>query len=186
MSTNEKILAGIKRGDQDVFKQLFDMFYHRLFLYAKSYVDQEEVARDIVQDLFLYVWRKRATINITTSVSSYLFRAVHNKSIQYLRHQQVSENYNSIQALKQKEAELLYHHEDDFTSSSLEYEEMNNVIDETLRSLPEKTKQIFSLSRKGGMTNQQISNQLQVDIKTVEYHITKALKAFKNSLKDYI
>ena len=80
------IIKRIKRGDKEIFRKLFDIYYQRLYLYAKSYVEETSVSEDIIQDLFFYIWEKRKELIINSSVSSYLYRAVHNRSIQYLRH----------------------------------------------------------------------------------------------------
>ncbi len=186
MSVDEKIVTGIKKGDTSAFQQLYEMFYNRLFLYAVSYVNNSETASDIVQELFLHLWQKHATIEIKSSVSSYLFRAIHNRSIQHLRHKQVSDKFNELQSLRLKEAELVYHFESDFIHPSVEFEEIHSIILATWESLPEKTKKIFALSRQENLKNTEISERLSIDIKTVEYHMKKALKLFRDALSDYI
>ena len=186
MSVDKKMVTGIKKGDTSTFQQLYEMFYNRLFLYAVSYVGNSDAARDIVQELFLHLWQKHETIEIKTSVSSYLFRAIHNRSIQHLRHKQVTDKFNELQSLRLKEAELVYHFESDFIHPSVEFEEINSIILATWDSLPEKTKKIFTLSRQENLKNAEISERLSIDIKTVEYHIRKALNKFKDQLSDYI
>lgn len=186
MSADTTIIKGIKKGSKAIFKQLYDTFYQRLYHYAVSYVEQPETAKDIVQELFFHLWVKRKTIEINTSVSSYLFRAVHNRCIQYLRHQQVVNQFNETQKLKLREAEMLYHYDSDFIHSSIGFKEMENLIQSTVDSFPEKTKKIFMLSRSDNLKNTEISAQLNIDIKTVEYHISKALKTLRKKLSDYL
>jgi RNA polymerase sigma-70 factor (ECF subfamily) len=88
--------------------------------------------------------------------------------------------------LKQKEANILYYHWNDSEVSSIESDEIEKIISATIESFPEKTKNIFSLSRKEHLQNKEISQKLNIDIKTVEYHISKALKSFREALKDYL
>jgi RNA polymerase sigma-70 factor (ECF subfamily) len=186
MNINEQLISGIRKGDQETFKQLYELFYHRLHLYALSYINDSEVAADIVQELFLHLWRNSGKMEITTSISSYLFRAIHNRSIQHLRKQKVSGKFKEIQALKLKEAEILYHHEHDFMHDSIRIDELNETIQKIYQDLPEKTRRIFTMSREQNMTNIKISRTLSIDVKTVEYHIRQALKAFRSKLSGYL
>jgi RNA polymerase sigma-70 factor (ECF subfamily) len=187
MHREEKlIIKGIQKGNKVIFQKLYENHYHRLFLYAKSYIENDDLAEDITQDIFFTLWEKRNEIVIKNSISSYLYRAVHNKCVQHLRHQKITEEYQKIQLLKQKEANILYYHWNDSEVSSIESDEIEKIISATIESFPEKTKNIFSLSRKEHLQNKEISQKLNVDIKTVEYHISKALKSFREALKDYL
>jgi RNA polymerase sigma-70 factor (ECF subfamily) len=179
------IVKGIKQGDEDVFRKLFDIYYRRLYLYARSYVDDSDAAKDIVQDLFINMWEKRKNLVINSSVSSYFFRAVHNRSIQFLRHKKVVSEFKEIHALKLKEAEILYNTSVDFTFSEVRFNEIQDIFKRTNNSLPPKTREVFGLSRAKAMSYRDIARTLNINIKTVEYHITKALKIFHNALKDF-
>jgi RNA polymerase sigma-70 factor (ECF subfamily) len=181
----KQLFTGIRRGDEKAFKRLFDLYYQRLFLYALSYIEDNAASEDIVQEVFFNLWEKRNELLITVSLSSYLFRSVHNRSIQYLRHKKVSENYQLNYQLKLKEADLLYHTSGDYTFSEIQFKEIEDIIKATFESLPEKTKEIFSLSRNHINTNKEIADKLNIDIKTVEYHISKALGTLRQALKEY-
>ena len=186
MDKNENnIVRRIKQGDKEVFQYLFDIYYQRLFLYAKSYVEDPDTAKDIVQDLFINLWEKRKNLVIISSLSSYFFRAIHNRSIQFLRHKKVISKYKEKHLLKLKEAEILYNTAVDFTLSDVQFNEIKNILNKTYNSLPAKTREVFRLSREEAKSNQVIANTLNINIKTVEYYITKALKVFHSALKDY-
>jgi RNA polymerase sigma-70 factor (ECF subfamily) len=186
MDKNEKnTLKRIKQGDKEVFKKLFEIYYQRLFLYAKSYVEDADIAKDIVQDLFINLWEKRKNLVVTSSLSSYFFRAIHNRSIQFLRHKKVISKFKEKHMLKLKEAEILYNTSVDFTLSEVQFNEIRNILNKTYNSLPEKTREVFRLSREEAKSNRVIANTLNINIKTVEYYITKALKIFHSALKDY-
>jgi len=181
----KQLLAGLRHGDEKVFRHLFDLYYQRLFLYAFSYGEDNAVSEDIVQEVFFNLWEKRKELIITVSLSSYLFRSVHNRSIQYLRHKKVTDNYQLNYQLKLKEADILYHTSGDYTFSEIQFKEIEKIIKATFESLPDKTKEIFSLSRNHVNTNKEIADKLNIDIKTVEYHITKALGILREALKEY-
>jgi RNA polymerase sigma-70 factor (ECF subfamily) len=186
MDKEEKhIVKGIKQGDKKVFGKLFDVYYQRLYLYARGYVENADAAKDIVQDLFINMWEKRKNLFINSSLSSYLFRAIHNRCIQFLRHKKVVSEFKERHALKLKEAEILYNTSVDFTFSEIRFNEIQDIFKRTNNSLPPKTREVFGLSRTEAMSYQDIARSLNINIKTVEYHITKALKIFHNALKDF-
>ena len=179
------LLRKLRRGDQQVFRELFDTYYQRLYLYAFGYVDDEKDAEDIVQDLFFHLWERHRDLDIFSSISAYLFRAVHNKSIQYLRHKKVETGYRERHRLKLAEAEILYG-TTDFSFSNVQVEEIQQLLERAYNELPEKAKQIFKLSREENQTNKDIAKHLNVNIKTVEYHMTKSLRTFRSALRDYL
>ncbi len=182
---DDKILIkGIRQGDKAVFSHLYDIYYRRLFLFAQSYLRDAAISEDIVQDLFFNLWEKREELLITSSLSAYLFRAVHNRSIQYLRHKKVSNHFETDQQLKLKEAEIMYHASTDYIFSEIKLNEIADIVRRTFETLPEKSKEIFSLSREHTATNKEIAEKLKIDI-TVEYHISKVLKILRNALEDY-
>jgi RNA polymerase sigma-70 factor (ECF subfamily) len=186
METKEKkIVKRIRNGDVKVFEELFNIYYHRLMLYALSYVEENQVAEDIVQEIFFNIWKNRKDNLINTSISSYLFRAVHNRSIQYLRHKKVMSHYEEKHLLKIKEAEMLYSLAGDYHYSEIQYNEIERILNKTFDSLPEKTREIFKLSRENNTSNRKIAEILQIDVKTVEYHISKTLKILRHALNDY-
>jgi RNA polymerase sigma-70 factor (ECF subfamily) len=181
-----KIIKRIRSGDAKVFEELFNLYYHRLMLYAISYVEEDHVAEDIVQEIFFCIWKNRKENLINSSISSYLFRAVHNRSIQYLRHKKVISDYQEKHMLKIKEAEMLYGLAGDYHYSEIQYNEIEKILNQTFDTLPDKTREIFKLSRENNTSNQKIAESLQINVKTVEYHISKTLKILRQALNDYL
>jgi len=186
METEErKIIRGIRKGDAKVFEELFNVYYRRLIIYAVSYVEENQVAEDIVQEIFFSIWKNRKDNLINTSISSYLYRAVHNRSIQYLRHKKVMSDYEEKHLLKIKEAEMMYGLSGDYHYSEIQYSEIEKIMNQTFDTLPEKTREIFRLSRENNTTNRKIAEAMKIDVKTVEYHISKTLKLLRHALNDY-
>jgi RNA polymerase sigma-70 factor, ECF subfamily len=183
--SDKNIIQRIKKGDSDVFKIIFDLYYQRIRLYAESYVDDADVAEDIVQDLFFHLWEKRFEIEVVTSFSSYMYKAIHNRCIQYLRHRKIVTRFQERHLLKIKEAEILQS-ETDFAINDVYIKEITDIENRILSALSPKTKKIFHLSRYEYKKNQEIAVTLNTNVKTVEYHITKALKSLQLALKDYI
>ena len=187
MNNPEKIyLRQIRRGDREVFKILFNLYYRKLFLYAKSYVEDTDAAEDIVQDIFFHLWEKRKEAEINSSISAYLFRSVHNRSIQFLRHRAVMAGYEERHLIKIKEAEILYNSSGDFSFSHIHLDEIQHIVDSAYEKMPPKTREIFRLSRESAKSNRLIADSMNITVKSVEYHITKALRILFAALKDYV
>jgi RNA polymerase sigma-70 factor, ECF subfamily len=178
---DKSIIQRIKQGDKDVFKTIYDLYYQRLRLYAISYIEDSDTAEDIVQELLFNLWEKRDSLEIVSSVSSYLYRAIHNRCIQYLRHRRVIARYQERHLLKIKDAEIMSQYGNDFS-----FNEIEEIKERIFNSLSPKTKKIFQLSRNEDKNNKEIAELLDLSVKSVEYHITKALKSFHLALKDYI
>ena len=136
---------------------------------------------DIHVKLLESIWEKKRDLNINSSLSSYLFTSVHNRCIQHLRKRKVREKYKDKILLRQKEAEMMLAHSADFTIGELDLKVTQAIIDKTFRNLPEKTKEIFHLSRNKYLSNAEIAEIKEISIKTVEYHLSSALKSFRKA-----
>jgi RNA polymerase sigma-70 factor (ECF subfamily) len=144
------------------------------------------VAEDMVQDVFVNIWIKRAELHLDNNLLPYLYRAVRNASIQYLRHQQIAEQYNVQVYAKLREAELIPSSWMCLAHDLIEEKEIQALYETAIHALPEKTRDIFLLSRKQGMKNSEIAKHVNLSIKSVEYHISSALKTFRIVFKDYL
>ncbi len=182
----EELVRGIKRQDKDVFKYLYDFLFQRLFLYARSYLENEQEAKDIVQELFFTLWEKNEKINFPTTISAYLFKAVHNNCIQVLRHKTIEKKHSEHSRIKLQEAEIIYHNSSDHIFSTINLQEIQETFRQALLQMPEKTREIFLLSRQLGNKNKEIASSLNISIKTVEYHLSNALVFLKEQMKDYL
>jgi RNA polymerase sigma-70 factor, ECF subfamily len=178
MTTNEpELIERIKQGDIHAFEMLFKTYYVSLCNFCNKIVKDPDTAEEIVQDFFARFWDKRYFTEINTSVKSYLFRAVYNNAFKYLRHQKIiyqHENYTLNQ-------------NDNFQlpDNLVEIGEMEHIIRDTLKELPERSCEIFELNRNKGLKYQEIAEKLDISVKTVEAHITSVLKILRINLKDY-
>ena len=168
------------------FNALYTLYYRKSFLFAKSYIHDEQVAEDIAAEALIKLWEKLKT-DIINSPQAMLLTILKNKSLDYLRLEQ-----NKLNAMS--ELSELYVRELDIRVSSLEAcdpseifsEEVNQIIQATLRTLPEQTRRVFKMSRFENKMNKEIAENLGITVKGVEYHISRALKEFRISLKDYL
>jgi RNA polymerase sigma-70 factor (ECF subfamily) len=149
-------------------------------------VADAQVAEDIVQDVFTTVWIKKDELTFDDGLSPYLYKAVHNASIQYLRHQQVVNGHNALVYAKLKEDEFIPSFWKHFIPDPAIETEIHDLYEKAMDALPQKTKEIFLLSREYGLKNAEIAQKINLSVKSIEYHISSALKIFRIIFKDYL
>ena len=173
-------------NDEKAFEALFRECFLILHEYALFYTANSKQAEDIVQDIFLKMWESRDKLIINTSLKAYLFRSVHNNCIQYLRRQSVRKKYDDSHQVKLQESLIMSHLFFESGLSKLFEEEIGTLKNNAINTLPEKTRKIYILSRDKYLKNSKIAELLDITEKTVEYHISRALVALRQQLKDYI
>lgn len=183
--SEKKVISRLRLGDKKAYEQLFLDNYKNLVLYAKKFVMETETARDLVQDVFIYFWEKRQKISIDKSITSYLFRAVHNACINYLKRESTKENYIKHFLINLSEGAYKT------TASENAYElvvhkELSVRIEGIIETLPEQCRNIFKMSRFRGMKNKEIAEIYSISPRTVETQIYRALKVLKENLKPYL
>ena len=160
--------------DVNAFEKLYDEYYSSLCLFANKYLQDIDLSRSLVQELFVNLWLKKEKIAIRDSLKLYLYKAVRNKSIDYLR-----ESKKNVRLSEISESKLNSPFED-----KLEEAELNDRINQSINELPEKCREIFLLCRFEGLKYSQIASRLNISVKTVEMQMGIALKKIKNKLSD--
>lgn len=151
-----------------------------LYYFALNYV-KDDIAEDVVQEVFLKIWQKRDEIEFKTSVKSYLFTMVRNSCLSYIEKRNVRYKYK-----QQKEQQVLGNQSfiADYKNGSflLIEKENDKILDAALNKLTPKSHQVFLLNREENKKYREIASELNVSIKTVEKHMTSALKSLRGSL----
>ena len=173
----QDILAGLKKGNEKVLDELFTRYYVKLTRYALSQINDPMIAEEIVQDVYIYLWNKRNSVRIETSLEAYLYKCVTNKCINHIRSK--IHRINKLTSDEDVGNNVL------FRMVDLEIKELQQLIELTLKSLPEQTAMIYSFSRNAGLTHAEIAEKLDVSQKTIEYHIGSALRQMKEVLEKY-
>ncbi len=176
------ILQKVRDGDLSAFRQLYHLYFQRLFLFAQKFVGAEQ-AKDVVQDCFYNFWINRAKIEITTSVSAYLFTVIKNRCFKLLKKEQRKNINEHNFRLKLKQDELKYFINSE--KSIFEFD-VKDRIGKVITQLPEKCAEVFMESRFNGLSNKDIADKFDISIKAVEKHISKSLKLFREEFKDII
>ncbi len=175
--TNELIIARLKSKDKAFFEQIFREHYEGLVAFATRYVQATAIAEDVVQEVFYKIWNRADTLNINTSLKSYLFGAVRNACLNYLKHQKVEQAWRAAELAKDQ-----FLRQDD----ALELDELKTQIDQAIDSLPERCRAVFLLSRYEDKSYKEIAAQLDISVKTVENQMGKALKQLREALGPYV
>ena len=173
------IASEISSGNVNAFEQLFRQHYSGLCGYATKYVWDPDQAEEIVQDLFYNIWNKKQNLSIEISIEAYLFRAVRNACLNYLKHQKIRQQH--AEAIKNVSPEGSVSSE-----NPVETLELQVKIDEVVDSLPPERQKIFKLSRYEGLKYKEIANQLGLSVKTVEAQMGKALRTLRENLAEYL
>lgn len=159
----------LRSSDKKALQWLFDEYYVQLVHYALKITSDPAASEEIVQDVFVAIWNNRKKLEIN-SFHSYLSRAVRNKCITYI--QSVIKDHEPIE-------NVMYATREEAKLDGVELEELSDTLKEAENLLPEQTRLVFSLSRHSEMTYNEISRELDISIKTVEYHISKAFKLMR-------
>lgn len=163
--------------DQGQFETLFKSHFRYLCNFAQQYVTDADAAQDICQKVFIQLWEKRGQMNPKQSIKSYLFTAVKNRCLNHIRD---NRKYRSrILDLDCGDFDVVSQEEE------FDVEELQAKIEQALSTLPDKCRQVFEMSRYQGMKYREIAEELDIAQKTVEAHMSKAMKALRLQLKDY-
>lgn len=180
-----EIITLLNKKNEAAFEVVFNIFYPRLVAFAKQYVSEDD-AFNLVQDAFVSLLDKDLSFLNENQLQSYLYTSVKNNCLMFLRHEQVKKKYSERKIADQIQIELNIQTLDRLNTSLIAFSEIEQIINLTLNELSPKCREVFVLSRFETKKNTEIAELLEISEKTVEAHITKALKAFRISLKDYV
>lgn len=174
-------------SDIQAFNQLFNEYYSRFVRFAEGYVRDRSVAEDFASEAFTSYWENRERLSTETNPPAYILTIIKNKCLNHLQHQQirqrVAEELRDHSAwLLQTKISTLEACDPDFLFS----EEIQRIIDTALNKLPVKTRQIFILNRFQGFSYKEVAEKMNLSLKTIEFHMSKALSQLRLSLKDFL
>lgn len=153
------------------FEMVFKRLYVPLGMYALRIVDDIDDAEDIVQGTFIGIWEQLQRGTEIENLKSYLYMSVRNRAINFLKSKQVSFNIEEINS-------------SDVSDEDIETSERDARIWKAIDNLPDRCREIFLMSKRDGMSNEEISEELNLSIQTVKNQMSKALKSLRNSLSD--
>jgi len=178
---NSGIVEKVKSGDEVAFELLFRKYYVPLCNFANKFTSNTAESEEIVQEVFLNIWKKRDQLKLEQEIRPYLYKSVQNLCFNFIQHQKVVDQYYAV-------IDIVYQNraEDFNTYESVLYSELQTKVEEAISSLPTECRRIFQMSRKDGLKYAEIADKLQISVKTVETQMSRALAKLKVALKDYL
>ncbi len=183
---NIELYKRLKEGDEPAFEIVFKSYFVQLVSFANEYVFDREVSKNIVQEVFVKLWEKRANIDIEGNVKAYLYTSTKNSCLSYLRHLKTKQQY--FEKRKKDFEDLMHNYEalSQLNIDRIDFDSIESIINETIGLLPPRCKEVFTLSRFEELSNKKIAEKLEISVKAVEANITRAIKLLRKNLRGYI
>lgn len=174
--SDQKLIELVKESDHTAYNEVYERYFYLLFFHATKKVNDEEQAKDIVQDVFANLWFKREFSLPSTNLAGYLFTSVRNKVFDLFAHQKVKTKYlDSLGA-------YLESHSGVATDYQIRERQMEAYIEKQIQMLPPKMKRIFEMSRKESLSHKEIAQELNTTENNVSKQLNSALRALKTKL----
>jgi RNA polymerase sigma-70 factor, ECF subfamily len=171
--TEKQWLAALAAGEEGALRRIFNLHYPLLLNDLRRLLTDEDACKDIAQEVFLELWKKRASLDIHTSLRAYLKRAAINKALNFLKSNKRF-IFEDSDAISEEAVDMAAVQQEESQKNDLELG-LHAAID----TLPEKCRLVFSLSRFENMSHKEIADQLGISVKTIENQITKAMKMLR-------
>lgn len=172
--TDSELTTLLQRGNDAAFAEVYDRFFYALYLHAFNRLRDKEEAKDVVQQLFISLWNKRDTADLS-NLSNYLYTAVRNRVINVLSHKNVEKRY--LMGLPRN---IIV--EDCITDHRLRERQLADIIAGEIAQLPRKMREVFELSRLQNLSHKEIAAQLGITEQSVRSHVKNALKILRSRL----
>jgi RNA polymerase sigma-70 factor, ECF subfamily len=183
---SNEIVAQFIKGDESSFKVIFNFFYPRLFHFVREYIPNDDLAENVVQDTFLTLWNSGSRLKEDTNINAWLYTVARNNCLKKLRDDKARKTSFFTGQLNNIEIEMNMEALSVLDTSVMTFAEIERIIENTLSGLSPQCRKIFELSRFENKKNKEIAEELAISVKAVEGQMTKALKVFKITLKDYL
>jgi len=171
------LLNRLSRGDEEAFSELYEQYKSVSYAFVFSLVKDSSVSKDIVHDVFVKLWVKRDTLQRVVSFNAYLFQMLKNAVFDYFEVLRINRRYVTEMVKTSDEFS-------DITNSSVDFNELQLLVFETVSKMPERRRQVFQMSRYQNIENKEISLRLGIDIRTVENHISAALAEIRLAVQE--
>ena len=172
--TDEQLLSLLKRSNENAFTVIYNRYNRLLYVLAYKYLKDKDVAKDIVQQIFLKLWEIRETLIINVNLKKYLHTMLKNYTLNEIRNNltALEKNYEMAQSPIEYENEIL---------SRLEEKEQMIALYHAINGLPEQKKIVCLYKLQGNLSNQEIAKKMQISIPTVKTHYAQAIKILRNN-----
>ena len=169
---------------EDDFSIIYEFYRPKLVVIVNSYIPSQEDAEEIIHDVFIKLWEKWDTLQITSNFTGYIYSMTRNACLDYLRAKK--NKLTKEMSVEQQEFWLNHGALADDMAFSILANELQSLVDKAIEQLPEKCKKVFKKSRMEGLCHKEISEELEISPKTVENHMSRALRQLRVALSEYL
>jgi RNA polymerase sigma-70 factor (ECF subfamily) len=186
LSNKSNLIKGIIQGDRGSFETVFNEFFPRLYRFCSDFIKDNEVAKDIVLESFIRLWESRQLLRADTNLEAYLITICRNKCLNFIKHKKVILRFQEEIDKPSVELDYLQNILEDNNYSDFDFDLLAAKIDASIQNLPDQCRAVFILSRFGLKKYSEIASLLAISVKTVESHMSLALKRLRDDLKDFM
>jgi len=177
-STDTDLINALNKGEEKAFIFLLDTYHNKLYAYVMGLIEDRCKAQDIIQNVFLKTWEYRNKLNPNYPIKRFLYTLAYNEFIN------VYKKDRAVSLLEEKHIDTLFEIVEEMNDDYIQT--LIIKVSNELKKLPERSQQIFELSKKEGLTNQEIADYMNISVKTVESHLTKIFSYLRSTLaEDY-
>ncbi len=173
--TDERLADLLRQGDEYAYTEIYNRYESLVYIFTYKRIGIREEAKDIVHEVFLYLWEQHKTLVFTTGLLPFVYTAIKNKILNRIKHKKVSSRYidafQEYLEISEESADYLLRHN-----------ELSTLIEKEIAALPVKMRQVFELSRRSNYSRKEIANELSLSEETVKSHMHHALKLLKEKL----
>lgn len=167
----------IKYGEKDAYEELFKRYAPRIFQFSLSYLKNKADSEELVQDVFLKIWEKRKILDAAQNIKAYIFKIAINTIYDFIRRKNIENAFNDF-------AKVNFNKSSNSTWETVIFEEMQTTLNKLIAQMPDQRRRVFYLSKKKGLTNDQIAQKLNLSKRTVENQLYRAIHFLKEHLKN--
>ncbi|MDN5202119.1 RNA polymerase sigma-70 factor [Fulvivirgaceae bacterium BMA10] len=173
---DHELLNLLSQNNDFAFEEIYNRYWEKLIRNALNIIEDKDTCKDILQEVFVNLWQRRSLVRIN-NLSAYLFRAVKLKVLEHLRNGNITQKHlNKINTISFANN----------TEDQIRLKDVEVAFDKSVSRLPDRCKEVFQLSRFEHLSNKEIAGRLNISIKTVEGHITVALKHLHKDLGEFV
>jgi len=166
----------IKSGEKEAYRDLFEKYAPKIYQFSLSYLKNEEDSKELVQEVFIKVWEKREILDSSQNIKSYIFKIAVNAIYDFIRHKNIESAFNDF-------ARVNFDIHSNNTWDNIIFEEMKSTLNKLVHQLPEQRRKIFNLSKRKGLSNDEIAQKLNISKRTVENQLYRAITNLRKHLK---
>ena len=174
----QELITKIKNGDESAFIQVYDFYWKRLYNFGYKKLAKKEVVEGMVQDVFIDFWNKRTSLEIHTSLKSYLYTSIKYKIINQYKLQGIRDIYIEKEKAKGEQNHLS-------VEEHIFFKDLKSNLNSVVENFPPQRRKVYELRFDRGFSNIEISKYLKISVSTVEKHMIRAMKEIRVSLREF-